>query len=192
MLVVNLFGAPGAGKSTGAAFIFARLKMAGVNAEYIQEFAKDKAWEKNPTPFKVDNQNYLFAKQSYRMERCREDAECLVTDSPLPLCVHYNESDILGEPFNQMVMNSFDSYENMSYFVHRVKPYNPKGRRQTEAQSDAMSDEIRDMLLDKGIPFKDIYGCEPEYAKVAAEVFSKLRGYDSDYLLGNDVEPGLK
>ena len=33
MLVVNLFGAPGAGKSTGAAYIFSKLKMAGINAE---------------------------------------------------------------------------------------------------------------------------------------------------------------
>ena len=41
-LVVNLFGVPGAGKSTGAAYIFSQLKMAGVNAELITEFAKDK------------------------------------------------------------------------------------------------------------------------------------------------------
>lgn len=42
MYVVNLFAQPGAGKSTGAAYIFAKLKMAGVNAELITEFAKDK------------------------------------------------------------------------------------------------------------------------------------------------------
>lgn len=42
MLVVNMFGAPGAGKSTGAAYIFSKLKMAGVNAELVTEFAKDK------------------------------------------------------------------------------------------------------------------------------------------------------
>lgn len=29
MLVVNLFGAPGSGKSTGAAYIFSQLKIAG-------------------------------------------------------------------------------------------------------------------------------------------------------------------
>lgn len=47
-LVVNLFGVPGAGKSTGAAYIFSQLKMAGINAELITEFAKDKVWEENP------------------------------------------------------------------------------------------------------------------------------------------------
>ena len=45
MIVVNLFGAPGAGKSTGAAYIFAMLKMAGINAELVTEFAKDKVYE---------------------------------------------------------------------------------------------------------------------------------------------------
>ena len=41
-LIVNLFGVPGAGKSTGAAYIFSRLKMLGVNAELVTEFPKIK------------------------------------------------------------------------------------------------------------------------------------------------------
>lgn len=41
-LVINLFGAPGAGKSTGAAIVFAELKKRGVNAELVTEFTKDK------------------------------------------------------------------------------------------------------------------------------------------------------
>lgn len=47
MLVINLFGVPGAGKSTGAAYIFARLKMLGINTELVTEFAKDKVWDCN-------------------------------------------------------------------------------------------------------------------------------------------------
>ena len=51
MVVVNMFGVPGAGKSTGAAFVFAKLKMMGINAELISEFAKDKVWEESKAPF---------------------------------------------------------------------------------------------------------------------------------------------
>ena len=40
-MIINLFGGPGTGKSTGAAYIFAKLKMCGVNCELITEFAKD-------------------------------------------------------------------------------------------------------------------------------------------------------
>ena len=46
-IVVNLFGSPGAGKSTGAADVFSRLKKLGINAELVAEFAKDKTWEHN-------------------------------------------------------------------------------------------------------------------------------------------------
>ena len=60
MLVVNLFGAPGAGKSTGAAYIFSKLKMAGINAELVTEFAKDKVWEESKAVFQ--NQAYIFGK----------------------------------------------------------------------------------------------------------------------------------
>lgn len=51
MLVVNLFGVPGAWKSTGAAHVFSQLKMKGINAELITEFAKDKVWENNTEVF---------------------------------------------------------------------------------------------------------------------------------------------
>ena len=44
MLIIQLYAAPGSGKSTGAAYIFSKLKMAGVNAELVTEFAKDKVW----------------------------------------------------------------------------------------------------------------------------------------------------
>ena len=48
-IVVNLAGAPGAGKSTGAAKIFSDLKMLGINCELVGEFAKDKTWEQPET-----------------------------------------------------------------------------------------------------------------------------------------------
>lgn len=41
-LIVNLLAEPGAGKSTAAAYIYSQLKMHGISAEYVTEFAKDK------------------------------------------------------------------------------------------------------------------------------------------------------
>ena len=130
MLIVNLFGAPGAGKSTLAAYIFARLKMEGVNAELVTEFAKDKTWENNQKA--LANQVYVFGKQLYRITRCQDDLDVIVTDSPLLLSVIYNHSDILGEDFNNLVYKVFSSYNNANYFINRVKKYNPKGRNQTD------------------------------------------------------------
>ena len=83
MLVVNLFGAPGAGKSTGAAYIFSRLKLAGINAELVTEFAKDKVWEESKAVFQ--NQAYIFGKQYFRISRVQDKVDVVITDSPILL-----------------------------------------------------------------------------------------------------------
>ena len=40
-IVVNIFGAPGAGKSSFAALVFSEMKRVGTNVELVTEVAKD-------------------------------------------------------------------------------------------------------------------------------------------------------
>ena len=169
-LVINLFGAPGAGKSTGAAIVFAELKKRGVNAELVTEFAKDKTWEHNAMA--LGCQEYVFGKQSYRLARCRADVDVIVTDSPLPLSLLYvTDPALLGDgAFQKVVMNVFNSYNNLNYYVNRVKPYNPKGRNQTEAESDALVEPLFKLIVDNGINVKAIHGDDAGYAAVVEEV----------------------
>lgn len=102
MIVVNLCGAPGAGKSTGAAYIFSKLKMAGINAELVTEFAKDKVWEGSQAVF--ENQLYMLAKQYFRITRCENKVDVIVTDSPILLSLIYGQNNKkLGKPFNSLV-----------------------------------------------------------------------------------------
>lgn len=168
MLVVNLFGVPGAGKSTGAAYIFAELKLLGVNAELITEFAKDKVWENNVEVFK--NQAYIFGKQSFRLSRCRDKVDVLVTDSPLLLSAFYNEDPTLGEEFNKVVRNVFDSYDNINFLLDRVKPYNPVGRNQTEEESDALREPMLKML--EGIDYTVVNGDIGGYQNIVMKVMT--------------------
>jgi hypothetical protein len=170
-IVVNLFGAPGAGKSTGAAEVFAALKKSGVNAELILEFAKDKTWEHNAKALSV--QEYVFGKQSYRLARCRDDVDVIVTDSPLPLSIIYNTNPALDINFERTVINIFHTYENMNYYVSRVKPYNPKGRNQTEEESDALASPIKELLYENCIPFVEINGDDEGYKSVVRDVLKK-------------------
>lgn len=93
---INLFGPPGAGKSTLAAIVFAKLKMMGINCELVTEFAKDKVWERNNEA--LSNQIYIFAKQYYRMSRCAGQVDVIVTDSPLFLSPFYNKDPEIDEP----------------------------------------------------------------------------------------------
>ena len=128
-IIIGLTGAPGAGKSTGAAYVFSQLKMLGVDAELATEFAKDMVWEENPAPFK--NQAYMFGQQYYRISRLLGKVDVIVTDSPLPLSVIYNNDPRLGDDFNNMVINVWKSLNTRDFFIERVTAYNPNGRNQT-------------------------------------------------------------
>lgn len=171
-LVINLFGAPGAGKSTGAAYIFSELKQRGVNAELVTEFAKDKTWEGNTLALSC--QEYVFGKQSYRLARCRDDVDVIITDSPLPLAIIYNTNPALGQPFNEVILNVFDTYDNVNFFIKRGKAYNPKGRNQTEAESDALAEDILHMLDYHRIDYGIIEGDKDGYNYILSEVYQKL------------------
>lgn len=171
-LVVNLFGVPGAGKSTGAAYIFYRLKVAGYNAELVTEFAKDKVWENNDEALK--NQAYIFGKQSYKIARCADKVDVIITDSPLPLSILYNSDPTLTENFYATVMDVFNSYESMNYLILRTKPYNPAGRLQTEEESDALKEPIVSLLNGRNISYKEVNGEIENYSAIVDEVICRL------------------
>ena len=173
MIVVNLFGAPGAGKSTGAAYIFSQLKMQGVNAKLVTEYAKDKTWEGSTEVFK--NQAYIFGKQYWRLSRLEGKVDVVVTDAPLLNSSLYNESALLGSDFNTVVRNVFDSYDNFNVYVNRDKPYNPAGRRQTKDQSDHLSKVFRQQLSVMRVPFINIKGNQHDYDRVVLDVISRLK-----------------
>lgn len=176
-IVVNLVGAPGAGKSTGAATIFAELKKAGINAELVTEFAKDKTWEHNLLA--LGCQEYVFGKQSYRLYRCRDDVDVIVTDSPLPLSLIYNNNPALNYHFTEVVMNIFNTYENINFFINRVKTYNTKGRNQTANESDQIGLRIKDLYKDLNIGYVEINGDNEGYAFAVKEVLEYLN--DKEY-----------
>ena len=172
-LIVNLFGVPGAGKSKGAAYVFYHLKVNGVNAELVTEFAKDKVWEENNIAF--ENQSYVFGEQSFRMTRCVDKVDVIVTDSPLPLSILYNHDKRLTENFNKSVMDVFNSYNNINYLIVRTKPYNPSGRMQTKEESDALEEPLRRLLKDRNIAYTTVNGEEEGYKKIVDEVLTILK-----------------
>ena len=173
MIIVNLFGAPGSGKSTGAAYIFSQLKMLGVDAELVTEFAKDKVWENNTEV--LNNQTYVFGKQHFRISRCADKVDVIVTDSPLLLSAIYNHSELLGEEFNDLVAKIFKSYTSVNYFISRSKPYNPNGRLQTEKESDGIADEIKTLLGRYDVKYTEVSGNTVGYDKIVEDVYRVCR-----------------
>lgn len=145
-LVVNLFGAPCTGKSTAAAYIFSRLKMHGINVELVTEYVKDMVWEENKTC--LNNQPYIFGQQSYRLSRCADKVDVIVTDSPLLLSILYNPDKTIAEPLNELVMRVFNSYNNLNYVLTSDFLYDPHGRIHNEEECEVIQQDIVKLLTD--------------------------------------------
>ena len=173
MMVVNLFGAPGAGKSTGAAYIFSMLKMHGINAELVTEFAKDKLWEGGSTSF--ENQAYIFGNQSFRISRCDGKVDVVITDSPLPLSIYYNKNkQIYTKNFDKFVMDVFNYYNNINFFIKRTSPYSSTGRFQTEDESICIEKSLYTLLKKYRISYTPVDGNLWGYNTIITYIEDKL------------------
>lgn len=138
-IVINLFGGPGCGKSTTAAAVFSLLKLHSVETELITEFAKDLVWEERFHTFK--NQHYLFGKQHHRLWRVGDKVDVMVTDSPIFLSLVYRK-ELYSDVFRKVVLEEFNAYNNINFFLNRIKPYNEVGRNQTKKEAKQIDREI--------------------------------------------------
>jgi hypothetical protein len=140
-LVVNLFAGPGAGKSTGAAFLFAFLKLFKVNVELVTEFAKELAWE-GDKEFMARNQMYITGQQVRRMNRLVGKVDVIITDSPIEMAAFYTEEPTL----KQLCKEEGAKFSNrMDFFIERTKEYNPSGRNQTFEEAMEIDRRIREL-----------------------------------------------
>lgn len=154
-LVVNLYAGPGAGKSTCAAYLFAKLKMRGISAEYVTEYAKDVTWD--GTKEKLDLQVYITGKQAYRMKRVYGKVDVIVTDSPLALGCMYTDD----EAMKQVCLHEGEKYKDnwLNIFLKRSPniAYQPEGRNQTQDEAARIDADIKTMLRDVAkYPFDEI------------------------------------
>lgn len=171
-IIISLFGPPGCGKSTCAAYCFSKLKMLGVNCELVTEFAKDKVWEQNNEA--LSNQIYIFAKQYYRITRCAGKVDVIITDSPLALSPFYNKDPDIDKPLKELVFAISNKYYNINYFLRRVKKYNPIGRLQNETESNEYGIRIKEMLTANNISFKEVDGDLMSVDVIIQDVMEKL------------------
>lgn len=177
--VLNLFGPPGTGKSTTAAQVFARLKWAGVDCELTSEYAKWASWENNAAAF--DDPVKLFSENLHQLLVTVPQCDVVVCDSPLLSCAFFNRfsrrglfknNEFWNDRFSLLVEATHAGFDNVNVLLKRTKPYNPKGRVHTEAQSNAMYDGMRDMLLTSGAPFFS-FDATPETADKIFDITMK-------------------
>lgn len=168
MLTINHFAGPGAGKSTTAAAVFVKLKMANRRTELVTEYAKDMTYEGRSNI--LQDQLYILAKQNRRLLRLVDQGvDYAVTDSPLLLSRIYNqEVGAAKVALNHLAKELFGRYNNFNVFIERSKPYQTYGRSHSYEQACKIDKEIKGMLDRLDIPYLSVHGDE-----LAAAVISK-------------------
>lgn len=169
-IIINLIGAPGTGKSTTGAYLFALMKNLKMDVELVTEYAKDLTWEIRHETMR--NQLYIFGKQHQRLFRLKNKVKYIVTDSPLLLSEFYSrEYGDASVNFKNLLLEEVNKFNNINIFLNRVKEYNPKGRNQTEEEANGFSIRIKS-LLDE-LNFK--YVTYDAHGEVAHEILEYIQ-----------------
>lgn len=152
-IIVNLFSGPGAGKSVVAAELFSKLKKHDIETELALEFAKDLVIEERFNTLK--NQIYVFGKQLHRVTKLVDKFEVIITDSPLLLSIIYKPDGLSGT-FDKLVLEIFNSFNNINYFINRKYNYSTIGRIETESEAKCKDREVKELLIKNGIYYIDL------------------------------------
>jgi hypothetical protein len=109
----------------------------------------------------------VFANQYHRLWRVAGQVDVIVTDSPIFLSAVYGETTA---NFKALVVETFKSYENMTYFLRRMKEYNPVGRSQTEDEARAIDQMTIDVMEKWGIGYSSLDGDRSAVATIVDHI----------------------
>lgn len=141
--VINLFGAPGTGKTVTALGLTYQLNRLGFSAEYVDEFAKGCAWDNN-----IDllcDQNLQFTEQHRKLNRVNGKTQFVIMDSPLLLSNVYRtvyHSTMYSNTLDQLVYETHSKYHNTNFLLSFHNRWTQTGRVQDQSQSQEIQDNI--------------------------------------------------
>jgi predicted ATPase len=168
MIIVNLFGGPGSGKTTLAYYLAYRFKQAGFRAELVGEAAREIIYDRNPPSGGVaaqllDNQLLITGLQAERIKRlARHDVEVAIADSPLRMGLLYvREHDMRWAL--QAAISAFDKefQHQRNVFVQRTRGhYDQESRAQSEAEAVEFDEKIKALIGHQIGDYQTIWGQE--------------------------------
>jgi hypothetical protein len=156
--VINLFGAPGRGKSSVRSGVFWLMKSHHLSVEEVSEYAKYLVLTERHWQLK-EEQLYLFSKQHHKQLIIeRAGYEYAVTDSPLQLCAFYAPSGYYSY-FDKLVNEMDGHFENINFFLTRDVESEPenfenRGRYHDLRASIEVEKRMLDFLDKKNIRFE--------------------------------------
>jgi len=177
--IVNLFAGPGAGKSTIASGLMYELKKQHISADNPYEFPKNLAWDENMGAIK--DQFYITANQHRNIVRSYGKVNFVICDSPILFGIVYKEkykkegdfiSSLYGKEFNAFIVNLFNRYDNINYFLERNlnSSYDQGERFQTLDESKLIDNDIKNMLELYGVKYESIYVDDTTVGKILNQI----------------------
>src|SRR5574344_166532 len=149
-LIIDFYGGPGCGKSTAAAYVFANLKMKGIDCEMTSDFAKDKVWEGDLDTLKRC-QFYVTGCQAYRVMRLFNKVNVIVNDSPVASGAAYADYPELAVT----CIAESRKYKDLtrSYFLKRPESFDINGRQFNKNKDCNYTKYSLDKIVDETIEF---------------------------------------
>ena len=169
-LVVNLFGGPGAGKSTTAAGIFSLLKLNEINCELVTEVAKSLVWKESL--YELNDQMFVTGSQYHSMFVLNGKVDIMITDSPLITGLMYNK---VSDTFVKLTLELFRGFDNLNYYINRKKKYQNIGRSQTEDEALEIDGEFRLLVKEHDINYNNVDGNYEGINKIVEDIL-KIKG----------------
>ncbi len=145
--VINFYGGPSSGKSTAAAGLFYKMKVAGLSVELTDEFAKECVWEGNVPMLK--DQLWVLAHQHRKILRLKGQVDFVITDSPVLLSPIYRElyeGPLYSDLIDKMALECYNMYDNINFMLTRPSGFEENGRAQNEQQSLDIDNAIFDQF----------------------------------------------
>lgn len=174
MIVVNLFGGPGCGKSTTATGLFSLMKLRGHKVELVTEYAKELTYEEDWAT--LHRQDLILPEQFKRQHRLLGKVDYIITDSPIPLNIIYANADLKKDvSFNDKVLQHFSQFNNFNILLKRVKPYSHYGRKETSEKAIDIDNEIKTFLTSINSSFHVVRGDEDGAVMIYNMLFNKYQ-----------------
>ena len=155
MIKIGLIGAPGCGKSTLAAYVFAMLKDQGVDGELITEYIREHVNRHKRVP-SITFQSIIYERQLEKEKIVPATLDFFITDSPhilsyifASLYIDYNDPDqieLLGDLYLKFLSQSRNAYDLVYVLEHTHPPKDDGVRYQTVEEMDLLVRSIPTFL----------------------------------------------